>query len=216
MKFPLRRGFVIELLVNAFLPWLVYTLAQPEMGRVHALMASAIPPIAWSVIQFAQKRQIDAFSIFVLAGIGLSLAAFFGSGSYRMLELREHLVNGVFGMAFLGSVAIKRPLLLTIARALAKRKSQEEAGNFERQLNNPRVLRLLTRLTLGIGFIMLIQTAIAVSLVFTLPVREFLIVSPIVSYALLGLIAGVVLLYVRPEMRAVFAQAKLDQKESKV
>ena len=86
----LRRGFVTEIIVNVGLPWFVYVLAQPSMGRVHALMASALPPLAWSAIQFARKKQIDALSILVLAGIGLSLVAFFSGGSFRMLELREH------------------------------------------------------------------------------------------------------------------------------
>jgi len=58
----LRTGFGTEIIVNAALPWLVYILAQPGMGRVHALMASALPPLVWSVIQLVQKRRIDALS----------------------------------------------------------------------------------------------------------------------------------------------------------
>lgn len=203
----LRGGLGIELFVNGLLPWLVYTWAEPGMGRVHALMASAIPPIAWSSIEFLRKRRIDAFSIFVLAGIALSLLAFFGGGSFRMLELREHLVNGVIGLIFLGSVVIKRPLFVVITRAIAKRKSPEAAEKFERRLENPRVMQLLARLTLGLGVVLLIQTAITTVLVFALPVREFLIVGPILSYVLLGFIFAVTLLYLKPKMQEVFAEA---------
>ena len=215
MKLPFRSSFFTELFVNGFLPWLVYTQTQPEIGRIHALMASAIPPIVWSVIQFVREKRIDALSIFVLAGIGLSLAAFFGGGGYRMLQLREHLVNAVLALTFLGSVAIKRPLLIVISRAVAQRKSEAEFEKFESRLNQPRVQRLLSRLTLGLGIVMLIQTGIAIILVFSLPVREFLIVSPIISYAMLGIIVGVTWFYLRPKMRAVFAEAEQGQGEPK-
>lgn len=216
MKFPLRSGFVVELFVNGFLPWLVYTLAQPGMGRVHALMASAIPPIIWSVIEFARNRRIDALSVFVLAGIVLSLLAFIGSGSYRMLEMREHLVNGVIGLLLLGSVIIRRPLLVVLARAAAKRRSPAETEKFENRLKNPDVARLLSRLTLGMGILLLVKCAIVVDLVFTLPVREFLIVSPILSYGLIGLVlAGALYMrrYVAPKLRAEFAEAEQGRQD---
>ncbi len=207
----LRSGFAIELFINGVLPWLVYTLAQPGVGRVHALMASAIPPIAWSAIQFVQSRRIDAISIFVLTGIGLSLLAFFGGGSFRLLELREHLVTGVIGLVFLGSVAIKRPMLIVLARTVIKRSSPEEAAKFESRFDSRR--GLMTYATLGFGFLLLIQTAVAISLVLTLPVREFLIVSPILSYVMIGLFAGGVL-YMKRKVRTASAEAEHGQRES--
>ena len=217
IKQLLRGGFVFELFVNGFLPWLVYTWAEPGMGRVHALMASAIPPIAWSIVEFVRKRRIDAFSIFVLAGIVLSLLAFFGGGSYRMLEMREHLVNGVIALALLGSVVIKRPILAVLGRAMAIRKSPADAEKFERKLKNPRVVRLMTRLTLGMGLLLLVKCAIVVGLVFTLPVREFLIVSPILSYALIGLVLMGALYakrHVAPKLRAELAEAEQRKQKS--
>lgn len=213
-KSLLRNGLGIAILVNAVFPWLVYTSARADMGRVHALMASAIPPIAWSVIQLVREKRIDALSIFVLAGIGLSLAAFFGGGSYRILELREHLVTGVIGLVVLGSVAVKRPIVIALARAAARERSQAQAERFESHLKHLRARRLLTILTLGFGFFLLIQTAIAASLVFNLSVREFLIVSPILNYALLGLAAGATLVYFRPKLRAALGEAEHAQQES--
>ncbi|HUY04216.1 MAG TPA: VC0807 family protein [Rhodocyclaceae bacterium] len=202
----LRTGFGTEIIVNAALPWLVYILAQPGMGRVHALMASALPPLVWSVIQLVQKRRIDALSILVLAGIGLSLAAFFGGGSFRMLELREQLVTGVMALVLLGSVVIKRPMFVVVLRSMMKDKSPAETVKLQRLLDDP---RRLTRMTLAIGLLGLAQTAIAIGLVFTLPVREFLIVSPILTYAVMGLFVGVVL-YTRHRARAAAAETEHD------
>lgn len=202
----LRSSFVTEFIVNAALPWLIYILAQPELGRVHALMASALPPIVWSAVQFARKKRIDALSMLVLAGVGLSLLAFFGGGSFRMLELREQLVTGVIALVLLGSVAIKRPIPVLVLRSMMKDKSPEESQKIQRMLDDP---RRLTRMTLILGLLGLAQTAIAICLVFTLPVQEFLVLSPIVSYALMGLFVGVVL-YMRLRARAAAAKVEGD------
>ena len=193
----LRNGFGIEILINMVLPWLIYVEAQPSLGRIHALMVSAVPPLVWSVVQLAVKKRIDALSVLVIAGIALSLAAFFGGGSFRMLELREHLVTGLIGLVFVGSVLIGRPLLDVLVRAIIQGKSQADAAKLARGLENRQKVSLIT---LAIGFVLLLQTAIAITLVFTLPVREFLIVSPLFSYAILGLFVGVVL-YLRYRAR---------------
>lgn len=210
MKNLLRSGFGTELLVNVAFPWLIYVSAQPSMGRVHALMASALPPIAWSVIQLIRKGRVDALSLFVVAGIGLSLLAFMGGGSFRMLELREHLVTGMMGLVFLGSVAIGRPLAVVLVGSLAEREPRMEDARFQALLNDR---RRLTRMTLLIGCLLLIQTAIAIGLVFALPVREFLVVSPMVSYALLGLFVGGAFLYVKYRQRKSTAAAKYGKPE---
>ena len=108
---PPARGaqalhWLAEVAANFVLPYLIYILTQAKIGQVDALLAASLPPILWSVIGFAWKRRIDALSILVIAGIVLSLLAFFGSGSARFLQLRENLVTGLIGLVFLGSAAI--------------------------------------------------------------------------------------------------------------
>ena len=195
----LGNGFGTDILVNIILPWLIYSQTQPSLGRVHALMASALPPLLWSGVQLAVKKRIDALSMLVIAGILLSLAAFFGGGSFRMLELREHLVGGLIGLVFIGSVVIGRPLLEVLLRAMIKGKSEADAARLAQRLEDRQRLKLLT---LAIGSLLILQTAGAIILVFTLPVRVFLIVNPLISYGLLGLFVGAVL-YVRYRARSV-------------
>src|SRR3546814_2296740 len=73
-------------------------------------------------------------------------------------------------MVLLGSVAIKRPMFVVVLRSMMKGKPPEETVKLQRLLDDP---RRLTRMTLINGLLGLAQTAIAISLVFTLPVREF-------------------------------------------
>lgn len=205
MKALFHSGLGIEIAANILLPWLVYSMSEPSMGRIHALMASALPPIAWSVIQLVKNKRVDALSMWVVAGIGLSLLAFIGGGSFRVLELREHLVTGLMGLLFVGSTAIGRPLAGVLLHAMVKRQPQAGDSRLASLLDDR---ARLTRMTLIIGCLMLAQTAVAIGMVFALPVREFLIVNPIVNYALLGILLAGAFLYKRQKRRK--APSKMD------
>src|ERR1700676_2260105 len=93
-------GIGVEILVNFALPFLIYDLTRRGLGDVNALIAASGPPIAWSLIEFARKRRVDALSMLVITGIALSLLGFIGGGGARFLQLREALVTGLIGLVF--------------------------------------------------------------------------------------------------------------------
>ena len=90
------------------LPFAIFAMAEKPLGDVKALVASSAPPILWSIVEFARHRRVDALSLLVLVGIGLSLLAFIGGGGARFLQLREKLVTVIIAFVFLGSAAIGR------------------------------------------------------------------------------------------------------------
>jgi hypothetical protein len=179
-------GIAIELCVNVALPYLVYTKAQASIGQVHALLAASVPPILWSAIEFARKRRIDAVSLLVIAGIALSLLAFLGGGSVRFLQLRENLVTGIIGVAFLLSAVIGRPLIYELALAQKSRQSQTEASHFASLRDKPRFRRTMNLMTLVWGFGLVLQTTVACVLVFRMSIPRYLLVSPFVGYGTIG------------------------------
>jgi uncharacterized membrane protein len=190
-------NLVFEILVNFVLPYVIYVKAEAGLGQAHALMAASMPPIVWSVLEFARKRRVDALSVLVIAGIVLSLLAFLGGGSVRFLQLRENLVTGLIGLVFLGSAAIGRPLIYQLARASKLRTSPSEAKRFEELRSNQRFRRSMTVMTLVWGFGLLAQTVAACILVFRMSITNYLIVSPILGYGTMGALALWTFLYVR-------------------
>lgn len=78
-----------------------------------------MPPILWSLVEFARRRRLDALSVLVVSGIALSLLAMLGGGGARFLQLREKLVTAVIGLLFVGSALISKPLVYELARAHA-------------------------------------------------------------------------------------------------
>ena len=175
-----------EVTVNFILPFVIYSWAEHPLGEVRALLASSAPPILWSIVEFALHRRIDALSMLVLGGILLSVLAVLGGGSVRFLQLREKLVTVVIGLIFIGSVIIRRPLIYELARANMLRKSKAEAAQFEALSVHADFRRTVTIMTLVVGGGLIADAGISAVLVFTLSIRDYLIVGPILGYAWLG------------------------------
>ncbi|UGA39025.1 hypothetical protein JOS77_05000 [Chromobacterium haemolyticum] len=98
---PQRAKLILEIIVNFLLPWLCYRYGEPRWGEAGALMFSALPPVLWSVVELLRFRRVDALSLLVLLGIGLSLLAMLLGGDARLLLLRESLITGLIGCGFL-------------------------------------------------------------------------------------------------------------------
>ena len=194
-------GIAVEALVNFIGPFVIYRLASPHLGDVKALMASSGPPIAWSIIEFVRKRRVDALSLLVLTGIALSLLAFLGGGGVKFLQLREKLVTVTIGLIFLGSAAIGRPLIYYLARATMMRRSPSEAAELESLRDNIFFKRTMLIMTLVWGFGLVTEACVAIALVFTLSVSQFLLVSPIVGYATSGALIAWTVWFTRRQRR---------------
>lgn len=179
----------LELGINFALPLVIYDRAAPHLGDVKALLASSVPPILWTFAEFARRRRVDAWSVLVLAGIALSLLAFFGGGSARFLQLRENMVTALIGFAFLGSVAIGKPLIFLLARAGLARKSPDEVAAFDAKRDLPGFRKTMTIMTLVWGFGLTAAAAIACVLVYALSIHEYLLVSPFVGNGMIAALA---------------------------
>ncbi len=178
-----------EIIVNFVLPFLIYSALDTRLGDVGALLASSAPPILWSVIELIRHRRIDALSLLVIAGIVLSIAAAFGTGSARALQLREKLVTGLIGLVFLGSALIGKPLIYELAVAGMRRKgsgSVEELAQFQQLRDRPQFRRTMMLMTLVWGIGLVVDVAFGIVLVFSLSIREYLLVGPIVGYTFMG------------------------------
>ncbi|HZZ13264.1 MAG TPA: VC0807 family protein [Paraburkholderia sp.] len=183
----LRPGFVLELAVNFLLPWLAYRLALPHLGETGALIASAVPPILWSLVELARFRRVDALSVMVVAGIVLSVAAMAVGGSPRMLLLRESLISGAIGVVFLLSLPTRRPLIFYLARATVAREMEGGAARFESLWQTrPALVSALRLMTLVWGVGLTAETILRAWMAYTWPIERFLVVSPFIGYGIYG------------------------------
>ena len=198
----------LEVLVNFALPFLVYRTAQVRLGDVHALMAASAPPLVWGILEFVRRRRIDALSLLALVGIVLSLIAFIGGGGVRFLQLREQLVGAAVGLVFLSSAAIGKPLIYQLARARIRRVTAGQAGWFEALRDDPRFRRVMMIMTLTWGIVLVAQSAACGALIFAVPIRWYLIVSPITGYSVLGAMSAWSFWYARRRIGPLRRQAE--------
>ena len=193
--------FALQVLVNAVLPLIIFDLGQKRLGDVRALLASSIPPILWSLVEFARRRKVDAISILALAGIALSMLAFIGTGGAKFLQLRETLVGGLIGLIFVGSALIRRPIIYYLARATMLRSNPTEAENLQNLRGNLHFERVMMVMTLVWGFGLLAHTSLNVALVFAVSIPTYLAIAPFTGYGTMGVLALFTFWYARRARR---------------
>jgi hypothetical protein len=179
-----------ELAVNLFLPWLAYTLAVPRYGEFGALIASSIPPLLWSLVELVWHRRIDALSMLILGGILLSVIAMALGGDARLLLVRESLISGLIGLAFLLSLFFKYPLIYFLARATVVRQDLEHgAADFHDWWQNAASKRLLSAITIVWGVGLSGEAILRIWLAWHWTPEHFLAVAPTLGYAIAGAIS---------------------------
>jgi hypothetical protein len=151
-----RLRYLSALIVNVALPWLAYRLAFPHWGHSGALAASALPLIAWMSWDQLRYRHFDALSALVLVGLALSLIAVALGGDRLIGAIEEPMVSGMIGVAFLISLALRRPVVFYLARSTMSREDPRSAASFEKHWRErpslAAYIRLMT-LVWGLGMI---------------------------------------------------------------
>lgn len=186
-RMKIRFRTLAELTVNLALPWVAYTLAKPHYGEFGALIASSIPPLLWSLFELAWHRRIDALSLFVLGGIGLSLLAMALGGDARLLLVRESILSGLIGVAFLVSLLFPRPLVYYLARATVMRQDAEQgAADFQDWWQEAIARQTIRGITAVWGLGLTAEAVLRTWLAWHWDPERFLAIAPTLGYVIAG------------------------------
>lgn len=155
---------------------------------MHALIASALPPLLWSAFELIRTRRLDAVSVLVVASILFTLFATMLGGSARLIQIREALVTGAMGVMFIASLLLKRPLIFYLTRAISARSTNGGADQFEllwQQEGARQAFKVLTAVW-GVGLVL--QSALLCDLAWIWPISRYLLLSPFIGYGIFGLL----------------------------
>ncbi len=169
-------------------PYVVYQSLDGRFGDVVSLIASALPPLLWSVYELIKTRRLDAVSVLVVAAIVFTVGATAMGGSARLIQIRDALVTGLVGVMFLGSLAMKRPMIFYLARAMMARDTEAGAQEFEAAWLQPGVPGAFRLLTLVWGLGLIGQTAVMCWLAWIWPIGRYLLLSPPIGYGIFGVL----------------------------
>jgi hypothetical protein len=184
------RGLIISLVLNGAIPFLIYwTLtSHTTISQFVALVISSIPSVIGSIVGVIRRKQIDFLGGIVLSGIAISLIVIALGGNPKILLIRESFFTGAFGLAFLVSLLLPRPLMFYISRHFISGNDPANVAHvnlFWQYESFRRSMRVMSAVW-GIG--LLLEAVIRISLVVTLNVTQFLAISPFVIDGIIALL----------------------------
>lgn len=173
------------------------------------MIASAVPPLVWSLYELARTRKLDAISLTIVATILLTVLATALGGSARLIQIRDALVTGAVGVAFLVTLMMRRPLIFYLARAAMARDAASIAC-YETIWERPGVPEVFRWLSLVWGLGLVVQTASMCWLAWIWPIPRYLLLSPFISAAMFGVLMLGSLAYIarRPAARMIVAPSR--------
>ncbi|HEX5127068.1 MAG TPA: VC0807 family protein [Rhodocyclaceae bacterium] len=180
--------FLLELFINLFLPWLAYKLAKPYWGELGGLLASAAPPMMWSLLELARFRRVDALSMLILSGILLSLIGLALGGDPKLLLVRESLISGLIGVFFLLSLLTPKPLIFYLAKATLVREHEDGHTIFEEWWQEPQSRRSIRTMTGVWGAGLTFEALLKSWLAWHWPTERYLAIGPVISYGLVAVL----------------------------
>ena len=177
---------VPSLLINGVAPFVVYTLVHTHLSQLHALMVTALVPLADGIVGLVRQRRINAFGALVFLSLVLSSLLVLVGGSPRVILVRESAFSGVFGVLMLLSLFWPQPLVYYLARHFVAPSASAGWHTFQRAAASPRFRSFLRLLTVIWGLVTVLDAGLNTYLAFHLPVGTFLAVTPLARYSMMG------------------------------
>jgi len=187
----LFRGLLVSMALNALVPVVLYQLSKRYFlaSELAALSVAALFPLVWSVADLVRVGSLDPVAILSLASIVVSMIAVAFGGSPKLLLIRESFFTGAFGIVCLVSLATPRPIMFYFARYFTAGRDASRVAEFNLGWQRAGFRRTMRLITIVWATTSLVEFAVRIVLVYTLPAATVLVVSPIV---LGGLLIGTV------------------------
>jgi len=181
-------GLLISIVIDAGLPYLIYTLLSSHTTQFWALVASSVPPLINNIVSIVRTRKLDAFGAIILLGIVVSVVAIFLGGDPRLLLVRESFVTVALSIACFVSLLLPRPLMFYFSRHFVAGQNAEAMARFDALWQYDIFRTMCLRMTIIWGAAFIIEFILKVILVYSLPLSLAVGVTPIIINVLIVLL----------------------------
>ncbi len=187
----------LHLVAAVLIPVATYVILSHVLhSDLVALAITEAIPIAWVLVIGLRKRRVEpialAAAIVLAAAVLVSIAS---GGSVLPLKLRRAMITGPLGLACLGSVLVRRPLLPAVMDRLVG--AWPQAARVTRILGASAPGRQALVLTAIVGVTLLADATAQVTLALSVSTAAFLGASRLARTAVFALGLGVCGLYLR-------------------
>jgi hypothetical protein len=180
------KGLLPSILVNGVLVFVIYLLVKhvTSASDLVALVISAIPAMLYTILSLIRQGQVDILGAFALITIAFSILLTFFSGDAKLFQIRESLLTILFGLFCLVSLLFPKPLWFYIIRYFTAGNKPEQIATFNTAWQYPRFRTYIRHITIFWGLIYVIEFVIRLVLVYSLPIAQFLLISPFIFYGI--------------------------------
>lgn len=192
----LSKVLLVEILAPLIL---FYGLRWLGVNQFVALLAGGAIPFLGSIRSIVTERRISGVRLFVLGAMAVTVAGSFIVGSPRILLLRSAFLMGALGLFLLGTLLSRRPFLYEAARVVFD--EDRQAIWAENWAKFPQFRQLLWRISLVWGIGCLVDVAVRIVVVFSLPLDSVPAVDDGLLVVTLVLLVLFQRLYGRPFLR---------------
>lgn len=165
-----------------------------------ALLAATVLAASRLVWVALRRRQITWFAAVMIAVFGLGLLLTFLAGDARVLLLKDSVVTAGVGTVFLLSAVSGRPLTLSAAQTTQPWHAAALDDLFRRRVDVRRRF-VVSALVWGVG--LLLESAVRIPLVYTLPVDAMVAISEALLWGTIISLLAWNLVYTRSVWRQV-------------
>jgi hypothetical protein len=207
----LKTTLLQDLIYNVIGPIILYQLFSPHMLATYALLLAGVLPAARTVIGLVRRRTLNPLGALSLLTIVLKI--FFGLvlKDARLILLSHSLSMGCIGLLALASLFTQKSLIKRLVVAYRRDIASPEQGErFKKLLESKRMHSLFKLLTAIWGGGLLLELALRAILVYSLTIEQVMLISPFISYGILG---GLLLLttLLLKQMRRDIQQETLEE-----
>jgi hypothetical protein len=185
-RFPagLRRALIID----AALPWVAVQLLTHGQGwpMAQAVAAAAAFPAVSVIANFLRRRRVEWIGLIILVTLAGAVAVALSTGDARLALLKAVPGAGLFGVACLASIGMRRPLMFFIARQFTAGDDPVKLAAWNERLDSAGFRRAMRLLTSVWGLAFLVKAVLWTGAALFLPINAALIVIPVLGFGILG------------------------------
>jgi hypothetical protein len=177
-----KSTLFIEIFFNGVLPWLAYSYLNEyrHWSEYHSLLAVSIIPTAVGLYELWVRKRVDMMAVLSLGGILAGIALSAATSDPRLLQIRESYFTLAFGVLFLGSSMIGRPVSSSFIRSQLK--NNPRGPEIARELETPgsRIRRLIHRTNWLWGWVFVAEFGVKLWMIQNLTIKQVLGWGPVV------------------------------------
>lgn len=111
----MKNFILLDLICYVALPYFIWTYGREPLGDYYAMLFSTVPGFLYTIYRFSKERQFNVAGLSILLSLFLGTMVNLLSGSAENLLWNQVYLGYAFGLVYLISILVKKPLALQFA-----------------------------------------------------------------------------------------------------